>query len=261
MVRYLCSRAGVTIVGVLLVLLPISSGLPASAQEISARSTFAPDGVLFFPSVAGLMPALGAPHYCSASVVDSPGHDIVVTAAHCLYGNGATIEFAPGFRNGKTPYGVWTVTSLYVEPAWQSGQSPEADVAFLRIAPLQGRQVQNVVGGRPLAFPSAGRRVVVSGFPMSSNTPSVCASVLVLTKGYPSVTCPGGGMTDGVSGGAWIQSGAVVGVVGGLQQGGCSPKVAYSTPFNATTRRLLARAETGRAGDFVLPGFFANSCP
>lgn len=241
----------------LLTAFPVTFGALVPAQ--ATTRAFAPDGVIFFPSVAGIL-LPGGSHYCSASVLNSPGHNLVITAAHCLYGNGATIEFAPGFRNGHSPYGMWTVTSLYVGPLWKSGQSPEQDVAILKIAPLNGKQVQSVVGGRSLAMPTAGRTVRVSGFPSSSNTPSVCTNILRLKKGYPTVTCSGG-MVDGVSGGAWVQRGSVVGVVGGYEQGGCSPKIAYSTPFNVTTRQLLARAEAGGSGDFVLPGFFANSCP
>jgi hypothetical protein len=232
--------------------------VPVGAQ---AAAPSAKDGVLFYPSVGGLLPLLQSPHFCSASVVHSAGHDLIATAAHCVYGTGATIEFVPGFHDGQAPYGVWTVTALYVEPAWQIGQSPKADVAFLRVAPLNGRHVEDVVGGRTLGIPTVGASVTVAGFPMQSNTASVCVAHLALTQGYPSVACPGGGMVDGVSGGAWVQGGALVGVVGGLQQGGCSAMVAYSAPFDATTRRLWQRAQAGGLGDIVLPGFFANSCP
>jgi len=61
-------------------------------------------GPLFFPSVAGLLPTLGAPHSCTGSVVHSARGDLVITAAHCVYGIGATIEFVPDFlRIHKTP--------------------------------------------------------------------------------------------------------------------------------------------------------------
>ncbi|MGN6161493.1 MAG: trypsin-like serine peptidase [Marmoricola sp.] len=244
-----------TVAAILLV--AMATLAPTAAQADTPR---APDGVLFYPSVGGLLPLLQAPHFCSASVVHSAGHDLVATAAHCLYGTGATIEFVPGFHDGQAPYGVWTVTALYVESAWQLGQSPQADVAFLRVAPLNGRQIEDVVGGRPLGAPVVNAPVTVSGFPMQSTTPSVCTARLTLTQGYPSVVCPQGGMVDGVSGGAWVQAGALVGVVGGLQQGGCSADVAYSAPFGASTVQLWRRAQAGGLGDLVLPGFLANSC-
>lgn len=240
------------------IVLTLVAALPVSAQ--ATTQPFAPDGVLFYPSVGGLMPALNVIHPCSASVVHSAGHDLVATAAHCLYGNGATIEFVPGFRDGKAPYGVWTVSRLYVESAWKSGQSPKADVAFLRILPLHGRQIEDVVGARPLGTPVVGARVTVSGFPLRSNVPSVCVSTLTLTLGYPTARCPSGGMVDGVSGGAFVQSGWLVGVVGGLEQGGCSADIAYSAPFGIASHQLWLRAQAGGPGDFILPGFLANSC-
>lgn len=246
-----------TLLGVLVAL--VGAMMPMSAQAATSPDTV--DGVLFYPSVGGLLPLLQAPHFCSASVVHSAGRDLIATAAHCLYGTGATIEFVPGFHDGQAPYGVWEATALYVEPSWQLSQSPQADVAFLRVAPLAGRRIEDVVGGRPLGSPVAGAPVTVSGFAMQSNTAVVCTAPLTLTQGFPSVACPSGGMVAGVSGGAWVQNGALVGVVGGLQQGGCSPQVAYSAPFDVSTRQLLVRAQAGGFGDLVLPGFFANTCP
>lgn len=247
-------RVGIaTLVGaVLCALVPASAG--------AASTAYAPDGVLFYPSVLGLLPSLQAPHFCSASVVHSAGRNLVITAAHCVFGVGVGIEFAPGFHDGATPYGVWSVTGIYVDPGWQSGQSAARDVAVLVIAPLNGRHVEDVVGGRALGAPVNGAQTTVRGYPLTAGAPSVCTSRLSLTSGYPTATCPAGGMTDGVSGGAFVQGNAVVGVVGGLEQGGCSATVAYSSPFAAWTTQLFNRAQAGSAGDLVLPGFLANSC-
>lgn len=226
----------------------------------AASTAYAPDGVLFYPSVAGLLPSLNAPHFCSASVVHSAGRDLVITAAHCVFGIGVGIEFVPGLHDGQAPYGVWSVSRIYVDPGWQTGQSAARDVAVLTIAPLSGREIEDVVGGRPLGTPLVGATATVRGYPMSAGVPTVCSGRLTLTAGYPTVACPAGGMTDGVSGGAFIQSGRVVGAIGGPQQGGCTATVDYSSPFGAWTSRLLARAQAAGAGDLVLPGFLANSC-
>lgn len=244
-----------TLVGVLACVLA-----PAPAGATTAATVYAPDGVLFYPSLGGLLPALEAPHFCSASVVHSAGRDLVITAAHCVFGVGVGIEFVPGYHDGTAPYGVWSVTGIYVDPAWQSGQSPQRDVAFLSVAPLNGRHVEDAVGGRVLKTPLVGATTTVRGYPMSAGVPTVCTGRLALTSGYPTLTCPAGGLTDGVSGGAFAQGGAVVGVVGGLQQGGCAATVAYSSPFGAWTSQLFNRAQAGGAGDLVLPGFLANSC-
>jgi hypothetical protein len=42
-------------------------------------------------------------HFCTASVVASPGHDLLITAAHCIHGGkggsyGQDIVFIPGYR-------------------------------------------------------------------------------------------------------------------------------------------------------------------
>ncbi|MCW2597625.1 MAG: Trypsin, partial [Jatrophihabitans sp.] len=79
---------------------------PPVARPVTSIPTVGP---LFFPSLLGLGPTLGLPHYCSASVVRSAGHDLVLTAAHCVYGTGLATEFAPGFHDGVSPYGVWAV--------------------------------------------------------------------------------------------------------------------------------------------------------
>ena len=73
-------------------------------------------------------------HFCTASVVDSKAGDLAVTAAHCVYEKTAAIVFVPGYANGKSPYGVWPVTKVYTDSAWNSGQDPDHDVAFLRLS-------------------------------------------------------------------------------------------------------------------------------
>ena len=236
----------------------VCSLVPSAAGASVATS--APDGVLFYPSVLGVLPALDGPHFCSASVVHSAGRDLVITAAHCVYGTGLTLEFVPGFHAGQAPYGVWSVTRIYVDPGWRSGQNPARDVAVLTVAPLKGRQIEDVVGSRRLGSPVVGASTTVRGYPITAGAPSVCSGRLSLTSGYPTVRCPAGGMTDGVSGGAFTQRGTVVGVIGGLHQGGCTASVDYSAPFGAWTSRLVGRAQAGAPGDLVLPGFLANSC-
>ena len=47
-------------------------------------------------------------HFCTASVVDSPGHDLLITAAHCIHGGKGggykqDIVFIPGYADGATP--------------------------------------------------------------------------------------------------------------------------------------------------------------
>ena len=86
-----------------------AAALPVARHVPSIRTV----GPLFL-SALGLGPLLRLPHYCSASVIHSPGHNLAITAAHCVYGTGSGIEFAPGYADGGTPYGVWSVHRAYV---------------------------------------------------------------------------------------------------------------------------------------------------
>jgi hypothetical protein len=216
-------------------------------------------GPLFF-SVLGLGPALGLPHYCSASVVHSADHDLAVTAAHCMYGTGAGIEFAPGLSGRETPYGVWAVRRVYLDPRWVADRDPRYDVAVLRLAPRSGRNVEDVTGPAPRwgPAPRAGSRVRVDGYLAGSGgTPITCANSGYRTSGYPSFDC--GGFGDGVSGGPWLAAGQLVGVTGGLHQGGCTPDTSYSAPFGPALAALVARARAGDAGD-VAPLAGGDGC-
>jgi hypothetical protein len=207
-------------------------------------------GPLFIPSLLGLGPALGLPHYCSAGVLHSPRHDLVLTAAHCVYGNGFAIEFAPGYHDGISPYGVWAVRRAYLDPQWTHGRDPRHDFAILELARKGGLGVEDRTGPAPTLglAPAANSQVTVDGYVAGSGgQPLSCRASVYYTAGYPSFDC--GGFKDGVSGGPWLQDGRVVGVIGGLHQGGCTPATSYSAPFGAAVAALLARAERGGAGN------------
>ncbi len=129
---------------------------PPTAQTVTSIPTVGP---LFVPSVVGLGPVLGLPHFCSASVVHSATRDLVLTAAHCVFGTGLGFEFAPGYHDGISPYGVWTVERVYVDPAWTATQDPQHDVAVLEVAPRSGRRIEDRTGAATLApAPAAGNR-------------------------------------------------------------------------------------------------------
>lgn len=242
------ARAGAPL-RILLALAVVAAAVIA-APPAHATQTDRSVGALFFPSIAGLGPRLGLPHYCSASVVHSSSRDLVLTAAHCvLDGTGAAIEFAPGYHDGTAPYGAWAVRAIYVDHAWQAQQDPQHDVAVLRVVARGGKHIEDVVGAHRLgAAPAKGSRVAVSGYVAGSGgSPLTCTRRVGRTHGYPTVHCPG--FADGTSGGPWLAGGRVVGVIGGLHQGGCAAGTSYSSRFGAAVRGLLARADRGGPGD------------
>lgn len=243
-----------------------ATGLPARAAvrpvaAIAAVPTARPVtsiptvGPLFFPSVLGLAPGLGLPHYCSASVVHSAGRNLVLTAAHCVYGPGPGIEFAPGYHDGVSPHGVWAVRRVYLDAAWVANRDPRRDFALLQLAPHGSTRIETVTGANVLgAAPAPGSGVTLDGYVAGSGgRPITCTNAVYRTAGYPSFDCAG--FADGVSGGPWLAGNHVVGVIGGLHQGGCTAGTSYSSPLGAASAALLVRAQAGGRGDVApIPG-------
>ena len=235
-------------------------GPPAATAAPTAQAgpPFRPQvGAIFFPSVLGSSLLLGLPHICSGSVVHSPGHDLVLTAAHCIYGSGVGYEFAPAYHDGLAPYGVWSAGQVYVDPAWAHLHDPAHDYAFLRMRPRSVRgvrtHIEDVTGAYRLgSAPAPGTAVEVSGYLLGSkDEPLHCTAPSYHTDGYPTIDC--GGFGDGTSGGPWVAGSDVVGVIGGLHQGGCTAGTSYSAPFGADTRAVWQRASSGGRPDFVTP--------
>ena len=90
-------------------------------------------------------------HFCTASVVNSAAGDLALTAAHCVYGRSGAMAFVPGYSKGQTPYGVWPVTKVYTDSAWDSAADPDDDVAFIKLADApDGVPIENVTGAETL---------------------------------------------------------------------------------------------------------------
>jgi V8-like Glu-specific endopeptidase len=203
-------------------------------------------GALFTTSAGKL-----GQHFCTASVVDSPGGDLAITAAHCMSGTSGTIAFVPGYDNGATPYGVWTVTKVYVDQAWSSQANPDDDFAFLRISePGSGVPVEDVTGAERLAtgLPAARQMVEALGYPNSSSQPVTCRNWLREPM-TDQLEFDCGGYTDGTSGGPFLSEvnlatgqGNVIGVIGGYQQGGLTPQISYSPVLGENAAALYKMA-------------------
>ncbi|HEX4019070.1 MAG TPA: trypsin-like serine protease [Frankiaceae bacterium] len=202
-------------------------------------------------------------HGCTASVVSSPTQNLLITAAHCLSGTGRGITFVPGSVNGSAPYGTWTVVAAYADQAWLTTRNPLDDMAILKVAPDQifgvSLNVQRVTGGNTLITTPATLGEVqipayaagVGGYPFS------CLATAHRTGAYTTFDC--GGYVGGTSGAPFLQGSNVLGVIGGLHQGGCLPATSYSSPFTAATLALLNRAASGAAGD-TLPAPGSDGC-
>jgi hypothetical protein len=133
----------------------------AAAQRIPTSHTtngVRPVGALF-PT------ASSTGHECTASVVNGSHGDVLLTAAHCVSGSGAGMVFAPGFHDGISPYGRWTVTAAHLAPAWLRSQDPrtcQTRVYFTNAFPSFDCRgyVAGTSGGPWLVRSASGTRVV-----------------------------------------------------------------------------------------------------
>ncbi|MDH6705456.1 V8-like Glu-specific endopeptidase [Kitasatospora sp. MAA19] len=189
------------------------------------------------------------PRACTASVVHSPGRNLLVTAAHCVQSSRIGLldglVFTPGYRNGFSPYGSWPVRQITVDPRWASDDDPEYDVAFVTVGPVDGKQVEDSVGGNPVATGQGfGLAVSVTGYPNERDEPITCAA-RTRSQSPTQERFDCGGYTDGTSGSPWVtDNGAVVGVIGGYQEGGETPGTSYSVTFDQRVATLYQQATT-----------------
>jgi V8-like Glu-specific endopeptidase len=109
---------------------------------------------------------------CSGSAVTSANKSVVITAGHCVKINGsfhANWMFVPGFDSGNRPFGTWVATNLFTTPQWNASEDLNFDVAAAVVAPLNGQNLVDVVGGQGIAFNQArGRQMYAFGYPAAS---------------------------------------------------------------------------------------------
>ena len=157
---------------------------------------------------------------CSGTVVTSESESLVMTAAHCLYdtetGQWATrVDFMPGYRNGSTPYGVWTGSDASVLSGYLSGGNPEHDLGAFRVAPLNGLTIQDVTGSRGYLFNESGpQQFQAFGYPAAPPFTGALLWTCISASGQrmslgsgPDMVSMGCDMTGGSSGGGWIVGG------------------------------------------------------
>jgi V8-like Glu-specific endopeptidase len=232
----------------------IASSLARAVRQLVSTSLTGQDfagtaavGVLFTTSGGKL-----GHHFCTASVINSPQGDLVITAAHCVTGTSGVV-FVPGYDRGATPYGVWTVTKVYVDQSWRTSSDPDDDVAFLQVdRPGSIVPIEDVTGAEQVATGTPARQLVeVVGYPDSGDEPVVCRNwTREPMSDQLEFDC--GGYTNGTSGGPFLANvnpqtgqGTVIGVIGGYEQGGLTPQISYSSMFGANVAALYQLAAAG----------------
>lgn len=223
-----------------------------SASTAAADDGAGPFGVAAVAAPAPRTDRVGAlfvdgRHFCTASVVHSAHHDLVVTAAHCTGHQASAVVFAPGYRDGRAPYGEWRLGRWFLSEGWTKGRDEDSDVAFAVVEGRDGKDVEDVVGGNRFATGTAtgATAVTVTGYPNSRQTPVSCTNKPSLhSRTQQRITCPG--FSGGTSGSPWINGdGDVVGVLGGHENGGTTANVSYSVVFGAEAAELYRDACTG----------------
>jgi V8-like Glu-specific endopeptidase len=182
----------------------------------------------------------GGNHFCTASVVDSPGHNVLETAAHCVNGGRGgsdkqDVVFVPAYSDGQAPFGEWTPERYVLDARWVNDHNEDYDVAFIVLKPYEGKNIQDVLGGNSIAFNTGFRHyVAVTGYPSSANSPVTCQNWTSDEGGFLRFEC--NHYYGGTSGSPWItdynaqtRTGTVVGVLGGYYEGGQVHNISYSS--------------------------------
>ncbi|WP_327414567.1 trypsin-like serine peptidase [Streptomyces sp. NBC_01233] len=186
---------------------------------------------------------LDSDHFCTATVVRSPGRNMIITAGHCLLEGdqgGGTAVFAPAYANGMAPYGTWKIEEVFEDDRWAEGTDDDYDLAFARLAPdAKGRTIEDVTGAAVLDTSGrAGEEVTVTGYPADRKIPRTCTAVAVrespTQQRFDCADFPGG-----TSGSAWIaRDGKIVGIL----TGGDTDDVSTSTVLGEYAASLYAKA-------------------
>ena len=207
-------------------------------------------GVLFYTT------SNASKHFCTASVIDGGHADLLITAAHCLYGGGhyhSHVAFVPKYDAGKEPYGIWTAKRLTVTSGWKKSSDKDLDFGFIALNTRGGHQIANVVGHNTLAINTGYHDWVnVDGYPMAkyakSDHPIYCRNWTKKKFKYTrEFDCAG--YYGGTSGSPFLWRmnystgiGKVVGVIGGYQRGGDVDYISYSSIFDKDVWNLRAAA-------------------
>jgi hypothetical protein len=243
-----------TIVPTVAAIAALTCGVIAAGAATAAPGPAVPDAVPAaahtWDSPIGVLAHnnAGSGHFCTGSVVNSPHHNIVLTAAHCVVTDvnlKNPIWFLPDFANGSPndTYGRWQVSRVIIPSGYVQLPSSPYDYAFLVLKPFRGGNAQDRTGAlSPVANVAVHNTpATIAGYNKTMGSLSWCQSKINVTHFSPPLnqyeygncaktsTDPEG-LWDGTSGGPFIETGTtrVIGLMGGYEQGGSTRWTEYS---------------------------------
>ncbi|HEX3929783.1 MAG TPA: hypothetical protein VHW64_03715 [Nocardioides sp.] len=164
---------------------------------------------------------IGAVDYsCSGTLVSSASGDVVATAGHCVFADGAYVSsfsFVPEYHDGQAPGGVYAATKLVTTAEYAGSEDLEYDVGFASMDDVLGIPLETQFGAYPISFAgSPPSDVQIYGYPAQApfdgSSMWTCSSDSVRTvEGSHDLGLPCD-MTGGASGGAWLSHGTLVSV-------------------------------------------------
>ncbi|AUG78427.1 hypothetical protein CFP65_3638 [Kitasatospora sp. MMS16-BH015] len=238
---------------------PVAATTHLQAQVATTPTTGLPTvGALFFD--------VGPVHErCTGTVINTGSRNVIATAGHCLWNRltswlPATVMptpvFVPGYHDGQSPYGKWTVKTRYYASAWRNNLNPDYDFGFIVLNDLNGKRVQDVVGGNAWRTDAgSSNSVEITGYPDNRDQPLQCFTSTQKYGSYASqLVFPCDNFHTGVSGSLLMQGfnspaaglGTAIASLGGYQEGGNTDNTSYAVLWNGSTATLINSAVNGQ---------------
>ena len=168
-------------------------------------------GVLFFRQY-------GVDYRCSAASI---GNRAIWTAGHCIHkgdnstqGWSSNVVFAPAWKDGSAPFGVWSVYHITTKENWFKYGDLRYDMGGALLNDYGGQTISEMVGSLGFAY-NQGSSLHWMNFgypsaaPFNGKTQQICAASYAYADTSmppPSPVAMGCNMTPGSSGGPWILS-------------------------------------------------------
>jgi hypothetical protein len=158
----------------------------------------------------------GQLYTCSATVIPSRSHQVILTAGHCIHdpkrgGFADAVAFVPGYFAGYSSNGGWVGKKIVTTGQWAKRRNEKYDYAAIKLAGPQGK-IGNVVGESGLALDVRRKKKLVAlGYPSNLGGAEVMWSCISGVKGRDPFLKGGGkdaigigcNMSFGASGGSW----------------------------------------------------------